>query len=137
MRRSNTLAGAGLYLMVTATLLVGCSMSPVLNIESAPVLATLEGAPPELSKVEAAVLSACQAKGWTARVVSPGRVAAAISVRGKHSAEVEIPFSSTQYSIVYKSSNGLKYDDGDIHRNYNRWIAGLDAAIQMELSKLR
>jgi hypothetical protein len=48
-------------------------------------------------------------------------------------ATVDIPYSKKTYSIVHKSSNGLKYDGSKINKQYNKWIMNLDNAIQQRL----
>ena len=55
-----------------------------------------------------------------------------ILVRGKHYAEVKIPFSLTNYSILYSDSRVLDYNEKKqrIHRNYNNWVINLNASIQ-------
>jgi hypothetical protein len=48
---------------------------------------------------------------------------------------VEIPYSASKYSIVYKSSENLDEADGKIHRNYNGWVQNLDRAIRTEIAR--
>jgi hypothetical protein len=52
----------------------------------------------------------------------------------RHHAEVDIPYSPTEFQIVYRSSWGLDYKDGKIHGNYNRWINRLRDNVLKELS---
>jgi hypothetical protein len=53
-----------------------------------------------------------------------------------HTAVVDIPYNDKEYSIVYKSSEGLDAGNGTIHNNYNGWVQNLDRAIRTELSRL-
>lgn len=65
----------------------------------------------------------------------PGVISGEIQVR-KHHATINIPYNTQSYSINYVSS--LNLDDsgsGKIHRNYNRWVNGLNQAIQIELNR--
>lgn len=59
-----------------------------------------------------------------------------ILIRGRHYAEVIIPYSSSAYSIYYSDSRVLDYDERAqrIHRNYNKWVILLSQAIQGHLS---
>ncbi|HXS51653.1 MAG TPA: hypothetical protein VN782_03905 [Usitatibacter sp.] len=49
---------------------------------------------------------------------------------------MEIPYSASKYSIVYRSPVNLDEANGQIHRDYNGWVQHLDRTIQTELSRL-
>ena len=53
---------------------------------------------------------------------------------------VEIPYSTTQYSLIYKSSINMNYEVLEgvpvIHPNYNKWVQTFSTAIRLELMKL-
>jgi hypothetical protein len=53
-----------------------------------------------------------------------------------HQAVVAIPYTTKTYSILYKDSKNLKYDEAaqTIHENYAGWIQRLDGAIRTRLS---
>ncbi|OCG02253.1 hypothetical protein [Gilliamella sp. wkB112] len=52
----------------------------------------------------------------------------------KFEAVVNIPYSATSYSINYVSvSDNLKSKNGNVHRNYNRWINNLDVKIKQNI----
>jgi hypothetical protein len=51
-----------------------------------------------------------------------------------HTAMVDIPFTASTYSIVYKSSVNLDQQGATIHQNYNGWVQNLDQAIRRQLS---
>ena len=59
----------------------------------------------------------------------------ALNVRS-HQAVVSIPYTAKAYSILYKDSSNLKYDEAaqTIHENYASWIQRLDGAIRSRLS---
>ena len=64
----------------------------------------------------------------------PGVVSGTLFLR-KHEARIEIPYSTTKYSITYKSSVNLDESaDGQIHKNYNGWIQNLNRGITAQLS---
>lgn len=65
----------------------------------------------------------------------PGVITGHIQVR-QHQANISIPYNTVHYSINYVSSVNLDdKGEGKIHRNYNRWINGLNQAIQLELNR--
>jgi hypothetical protein len=71
--------------------------------------------------------------GWKMKADAPGKITAQLDVR-KHSAVVEIPYSSKSYSIVYKSSVNLEDSgDGTIHNNYNGWVRNLAKGVDAQL----
>ena len=116
---------------LTLLLVAGCSTSqPVMNMTNSLV-------PPNLSEqdVSRAIINAGVSKTWIMREERPGLITGHIQVR-QHQANISIPYNTTNYSINYVSSVNL--DDkgtGTIHRNYNRWINGLNQAIQLELNR--
>ena len=112
-------------------LVAGCSTSqPVMNMTNSQV-------PPSLSEsdISRAIINAGVSKRWVMREERPGLITGHIQVR-QHQANISIPYNTANYSINYVSSVNL--DDkgkGKIHRNYNRWIIGLNEAIQIELNR--
>lgn len=112
-------------------LVAGCSTSqPVMNMTNSQV-------PPSLSELDVsrAIINAGVSKKWVIREERPGLITGHIQVR-QHQANISIPYNTANYSINYVSSVNL--DDkgkGKIHRNYNRWINGLNQAIQLELNR--
>jgi hypothetical protein len=111
-------------------LIVGCaSTKPVLNISNAPI-----GGTHTMEQVRQAIIAAGQSRGWIMQETQPGLVHGTLKARG-HQADVDVPYSTTSYSINYASSVALDYKDGKIHRNYNKWVENLDAAIKVQLGK--
>lgn len=86
------------------------------------------------NQMQRAIVTALHDRQWTVQSVAPGKIQAAITVRGRHHAEVDIPYSTTSFQILYRSSRGLDYKNGKIHGNYNRWINRLRDNILKELS---
>jgi len=110
-------------------LLVGCSrVQPVLNFENTPVTYNLQS-----EDVKAAIVTAAVNRGWVITSNEPGELTAKVSARD-HSADIRIPYSEKYYSIIYVSSVNLKAANGNIHRNYNRWVNNLNADIQKQLA---
>jgi hypothetical protein len=57
----------------------------------------------------------------------PGRMVGTLVLR-THTAVVDIAYSTTSYSVTYKSSVDLQEANGKIHKNYNGWITNLNKA---------
>jgi hypothetical protein len=108
-------------------------MAPVLNVNHAPVAGAPAGADPATS-VREAIHRAILSRGWTVAGETPGVLTATIQKDGI-SATVDISYTATDYSIVYRDSTGLKYDGNRIHKRYNHWVDRLQASITAELTK--
>lgn len=123
------------YISVAIMLVVlsGCTSQPVRNIDQAQVSSLPAGKSSSMAAVEKAILSAAQKRGWVPRVVRAGLIEANITVR-IHTATIEIPYTDNSYSIIYKDSTELDYKEGNIHRNYNKWVSLLSETIQQEFA---
>lgn len=118
--------------ILSLSLLGACTSKPVHNFDDQLVPLAESGSRMSLASVEHSILDASRKRGWIARVVEPGLIEAQISIRN-HGANVQIPFSADSYSIHYKDSENLDFDDGSIHRNYNKWVNNLSKSIRQEL----
>ncbi|MEW8205745.1 MAG: hypothetical protein AB2746_06440 [Candidatus Thiodiazotropha taylori] len=116
-------------LLVFTLGLMGCRTEPVYNVEDSPVNTIGKTSTTNIKK---AIMSAGAGLGWRMKEVKPGHIVATIMKRGT-TATVDIPYNNKSYSIVHKSSNGLKYDGSKINKQYNKWIVNLDNAIQQRL----
>jgi hypothetical protein len=116
-------------LLVFTLGLMGCRTEPIYNVQDSPVNTIGKTSSTSIKK---AIMSAGAGLGWRMKEVKPGHIVASIMLRGT-TATVDIPYSQKTYSIVYKSSNGLKYDGSKINKQYNKWIVNLDNAIQQRL----
>ncbi|MGK4474089.1 hypothetical protein [Aeromonas molluscorum] len=118
-------------LLLGCILLAACSTSqPVRNLPANQVTFTLSE-----EQVGNAILNGGLSKGWVMKKEQPGLIRGQLNVR-QHQAVINIPYTAHDYSLNYVSSINL--DDngkGAIHRSYNRWIQGLNQAIQIELSR--
>jgi len=123
-----TLSLVGVLLLLP---LVGEAAKPILNLTDIPVPVRVDGQSLGAEEVRKGIIKACQARGWTPVMDGHGNIHAMINVRGRHTAEIEIPFSADSYSIIYVSSEGLNYDERRqrIHRNYNNWVLKLSGTI--------
>ena len=117
-------------LLALALLLGGCTSKPVYNAtESLP-----NGMRYTDAQMSSVIVSSLNERKWVVQSIKPGMIKAAITVRGRHHAEIDVPYTPTSFAINYRSSTGLNYKDGEIHRNYNRWIDRLRADILQKLA---
>lgn len=112
----------------------GCTSAPIYNISDAPVTAP-SGKVLQASQVRQAIITAGGALGWRISDAGPGHLEGVLHLR-EHTAVVDIPYSATMYSILFKSGENLKAADGTIHKNYNGWVQNLDRGIRSALSTL-
>jgi hypothetical protein len=70
--------------------------------------------------------------GWKMEKTEPGRIEGTLQAR-ESTANITIKYDATHYSITYKDSTNMKYEAGNIHFNYNKWIRTLDKRIQQTL----
>lgn len=88
-----------------------------------------------LEQVQTAVRKAILKKTWQIIDAGPNSFEAMFN-KGKASAVITIEFSTTRYSILYLDDQHLSVGTGNIHRNYNRWIRGLQKTINLNLADL-
>lgn len=119
---------AGLMLAALA----GCTSKPVM----VPKELLVVGHAYSNEEIQQSILKAVAERGWTARNVLPGLVQADITVRNTFYAAVDIRYSLSNFRIDYRDSRGLGYNNGKIHRNYNRWVYNLDKSIMRELQRI-
>ncbi|PSW06875.1 hypothetical protein [Photobacterium lipolyticum] len=121
----------GLVVAAMFVTLAGCSrVQPILNVENTPVVFNLQS-----SQVKQAIIEAGIGRGWVMRETTPGKIRGEYQARS-HQAIIDITYNTNTYSIEYADSDNLKYEDGKIHRNYNRWINNLDVDIKKKLAML-
>lgn len=123
-----------LLLSVAFVALAGCTSVAVRNVNDAPVV-TGSGKTLTADQVRVAIVGAGTGLGWTMAPTAPGLLTGRISLRG-HTAQIDVRYTATTYSILYKDSTNLQYVDGQIHRNYNGWIENLNRDIRGNLMAL-
>ncbi|ARU90098.1 hypothetical protein [Pseudomonas sp. M30-35] len=119
-----------LQIAAVAMLLGGCTSKPIYNAQEnfSSNMGISE------NQMQRAIVTALHDRQWKIQSVKPGQIEAEITVRGRHHAEVDIPYSPTSFEIRYRSSWGLDYKNGEIHGNYNRWVNRLRDNVLKELS---
>ena len=115
-----------------AVALGACTSKPLVNVTDTPVSV---GKALTASQVRTAIDAAGVALGWQIKDLKPGLAQGTLQLR-EHMAVIEIPYSTTSYSIIYKSSANLGEKDGQIHKNYNSWVQNLDNGIKAQLSRM-
>ncbi|MGI0119029.1 hypothetical protein [Zooshikella sp. RANM57] len=120
--------------IISVIFLISCTSARVHNIEGGALPTTMQGYPYQLHKVRSAIIRACQTRGWNPSIQRDGSIIASIDVRG-HYAKVRITYNRRSVNIRYMDSRNLKYANGKIHRNYNRWIDKLYHTINDQLAR--
>ena len=120
--------------LVIAATMAACSTAPIKNVSDA-VVPSAAGQSVNNAQVRAAIVRAGVALGWQMKDEGPNLLVGTLQLRS-HTAVVEIPYSTTQYSIKYRSSVGLDEKGGAIHKNYNGWIQNLTNGINAQVSAL-
>ena len=131
-----TRAGLGAMTVCLALLsMIGCRAGgQVYEVKDAPVQ-TASGKPLTLEQVQKAIIDAGIKQTWIITPIKPGQMLGEYNVQS-HQIHVLIPYTTKNYSILYKDSSNLRYDPEKrtIHVNYAKWIERLDNEIKMRLS---
>ncbi len=119
-----------LGLVAVSFLLTACGVKPVHEVESKIVPSNIKSA----AQVKQAIQRAGIGLGWIIKEVDGDTLEGILLLR-THMAKITIPYNKSEYSLLYKSSEKLDYDQEakTIHSNYNGWIMNLDRAIQVQL----
>ena len=96
---------------------------------------TGSGKAPSHEQVRKAMVQAIVAKTWRVGKVTDDLIEASLHKKSKV-ARITIEYSTQNYSIRYKNSSLLLYNDGRIHRRYNAWIRGLQITIDRIFAQL-
>lgn len=86
-------------------------------------------------KIAEAIMRAGARTNWEIYPAGHRTMTATLYSRA-HTAMVTITYDDSNYYIRYKNSTNLKYKDGYIHPNYNKWVSTLDRNIRRELAAL-
>jgi hypothetical protein len=106
------------------------------------VPALKDGSRIAIADVERAILDACKRRRFEAKTESPGVISARWT-HGSHWFDVSIEFSDSNYSIRYKNSERMDYDEKRqrIDDSYNEYVAALsehiDADFERALKRLK
>jgi len=131
----NRMGWRGVAVCLAVVGMIGCrGGGQVYQVNDAPVV-TASGKALSMDQVRKEIIAAGVAAGWQMAAPKPGEIVGTLNVRS-HQAVVSIPYTAKSYSILYKDSSNLKYDEAaqTIHENYASWIQRLDGAIRSRLS---
>ena len=120
---------------LTLLMVIGCrGGGQVYQVKDAPVQ-TASGKDLSMDQVRKEIVAAGIAAGWQMVATKPGEIVGTLNIR-IHQAVVSIPNTEKNYSILYKDSKNLKYDEAaqTIHENFSGWIQRLDGAIRTRLA---
>ena len=118
-----------LFLLTLLMLAPATMAAPIENITDASV-----GHELSIEQVKKAVLLAGTGRGWLMKETADGQIEAVLNIR-KHQAIARIDYSVQSYSITYVDSTNLKAKNGQIHKNYNKWINNLNSDIKKYLQQ--
>jgi len=116
---------------LTMLLMVGCVTKPIQNVENRPIPLTAQQL--SLDQIESLIIAAGQSRGWQFKREAPGHLSASQN-NPKYAATVDIRFDQRVYSILHRSTVGLKEKDGTVHTRYNNWILLLQRDIDARLA---
>ena len=123
--------------LATAGLAIGACANihqPIYNAENVPVTTT-SGKSLSQGQVRQAIITAGTSLGWRMADAGSGKVEGTLNLRN-HVAVIDVPYSASSYSILFKRGENLDVAEGRIHKNYNGWVQNLDRAIRTEISRL-
>jgi hypothetical protein len=107
--------------------------APIYNVESHPVPAMAQSLP--LETMQRTIMLAGMHRGWVFTPIAPGHLRGHLD-HNHHVADIDVAFTPANYSIHYLGSeNLLATADGQIHRNYNKWIELLERDIEHNLAE--
>jgi hypothetical protein len=122
-------------LCLLLTTVVGCRAGgQVYEVQDAPIQ-TAPGKRLTLEQVQKAIVDAGIKQTWIMTPIKPGEMLGEFNIQS-HQIHVLIPYTTQNYSILYKDSSNLRYDPvkRTIHVNYAKWIERLDNEIKSRLS---
>ena len=108
--------------------------TPIYSVQSSPIppspAATMEN-------IQKAVMRAGLTLGWQISPKGPGQIEGVLNIR-KHQAIVNITYDTKAFSITYKDSVNLDYNEErkTIHSNYNGWVQNLEKGIRAQVAVL-
>jgi hypothetical protein len=125
-----------LILLIASIAFVPAEAARVENLEGVAIPSRTDGTQFSLEEVRTLIMKGCAERLWEPEYQGESVITCSILVRGRHFVEVEIPFSETDYSILYLDSKEMDYDPKkqSIHRKYNGWVNNLRIMIDHQLS---
>ena len=90
---------------------------------------------PSVDALHSAIFRAGVRLGWDMKDFAPGVVRAELRRKGKYLVVSEVRDDEKGYSIFYIDSENMEFrnEDGQLNKNYNRWVRNLSKEIQLSL----
>lgn len=125
-----------LMLTLLAFIFAGCRTSTLYSVNNNS-FAPANTQQVTMDNIANAIVRAGGILGWEMKKVRKGEIIGTLHLRS-HMAQVRIPYTNKDYSILYNGSSNLKYNQekNTIHSNYNGWVQNLNREIQSQLSRL-
>jgi len=86
-------------------------------------------------QIKQSIVTAAQELKWRVSATEDGLIQATY-YSNKQQVDIDIPYSSISYSIIYLSSHNLGAANGQINLKYNQWIYDLNNRIHQELNSI-
>lgn len=113
-------------------LMVSCSTAKLLrDFDTNPVPEGLS-----LSKVAKAIKLAGLERGWVFKKNKGENVLTGYLTVRTHNVAIEIPYTRSNYEILYVSSENMNHSGNYIHRSYFKWVLNLKKQIDSQLVRL-
>lgn len=108
--------------------------APVYNVIASPIPPHPEAT---MANIQKAILRAGLTLGWQVAPREPGKLEAVLILR-THRAVVDITHDTKTFSITYKDSTNVSYNEQNttIHSNYNGWVQNLEKGIRIQVQTL-
>lgn len=119
---------------------------PIVNHQNV-AIESPSGNPRSLEEVKQAILTASLRRPWSFSAPEAGTLIATLNVRGKHTVVTEIRYAPDKYSLIYRSSDNMKFapaaadapaanaGPGVIHPFYNTWVQELREDLRKQFLK--
>ena len=124
-----------LSIAIPISFVAGCQSVPIHNVTDAR-LTPPPGTNPTLDTISEAIRTAGGRLGWRMEEVRPGVMTGTLTPKPGRMAALSITYDTSAFSIAYKDSKNLKYEQNTIHRRYNRWVMMLETAIKEEVARV-
>lgn len=103
--------------------------APIVNVVDRPYANPHNRDPAEV------IQNALDRRRYRVTARNPGSIEAFYAARNVR-ADLTVTYTATTYSITYRDSQNMNYENGRIHPNYNRWVNNLDHDLQADFSAL-
>ena len=100
------------------------ALQPIIDLEDQPIPDGLS-----MKQIKSAIKRGAAVRKWIAKEQGSNAYEITLFNRG-FVVKVKLTYSQNSYSITYVSSQGLKAQNGRIHRKYNGWVSNLNNDIQ-------